>query len=131
MVFQYNVPVVVFMEAKNWIITDDSISAEIDGYKIRDCTFINGSEVGYIINENKITETKFRFLETDNKIGDSKPTSKLYKISFNRWEWEKNYYGNNKNVQVMITVKHSCNLNDTFIQSTIGPFDVPIQIKSS
>lgn len=125
MIYTYyaTVPVVAFMRAENWSISEEAISADVSGYKVRDCTFINGSEVGYLTKSGVITQVPFHF-EKDSK--ESKPSSHKFRIAFDRWVWDDQPDEEDYDVTVMATVKHDC--DGDIVQTTVGPFKIPQEI---
>lgn len=117
-VFHYSVPVLIGMEALNWDVGRNYVTADIIGYKVRDCNFIKGSSVGYVSKGGSFYEVPVTFADSTA----ASPTSIIYKINFGQWNWNLE----DKDaavVSVMTTLKFEC--NGTIIYERAGPFEIP------
>lgn len=118
--YHYNAPVLMFMEAKNWNIEGDQISAEIEGYKVRNCAAVRNSTIGYVNRSGILYEVP---IEATIKY----PASIVYKIDFGEWNWT--YDPKKPQVtSVMAIVKYEC--DGTMIYQPTGPFEIPQEILS-
>ncbi len=116
MIWRQAVPVVAFMHADDWQVTEGRVSAHVEGYKLRKCTRIAGSEVGYVRADGDAwIETRFAYL-ADDTPENSKPRGWY---SFGRWQW--NDQGRPPS-HVMMTIQHDC--DGKLLSTTIGPFRV-------
>jgi hypothetical protein len=115
-IYRQAIPVVAFMHADQWQISQGHVSAHVEGYKLRRCTRIAGSEVGYVrTNGQAWIETRFAYL-ADETPDNSKPRGWY---SFGRWQWSDQGAPPS---HVMMTIKHDC--SGKISSTTIGPFRV-------
>ncbi len=101
------------------------VQMKVLGYKVRNCHYIPGSEVGYTKGqEDYWIESKFQYID-DLSPDSNKPSSFLQRISFGIWEWNRVTPPNKGALtKVLATVSHDCGDGD--IRTTrIGPFDLP------
>ena len=116
MIYRQAVPVVALMRADQWQISQGHVSAHVEGYKLRKCTRIAGSEVGYVRTDGAAwEETRFAYL-ADDTPDNSKPRGWY---SFGRWQWSDQ---GEPPTHTMMTIKHDC--AGKIVDTTIGPFAV-------
>ena len=111
-----DIPVIVFDAAGTWNITDSSVEATITGYKIRDCSYIKDSAVGYAEYDYIWNHVHFEFL-LDKEGRISRP---IGHHSFGSWKWQDEING--VPTRVMATVKYLC--DTSIVNTTFGPFVV-------
>lgn len=118
-IFTSFVPVTVFMKAERWESTRSNITAEVIGYKIRDCLVVRGSYVGWVYSGNVWREIPFEFVN-DETPNSSKPST-MDRQSFGLWQWGTQPRDGKL---VKMTMQHNCNGS---IQTTsIGPFEYQV-----
>ncbi len=109
------IPITLFMSVERWESTRSHITAEIIGYKIRDCQIVRGSYVGWVYSGEAWREIPFEFINDTSP--DSSGPATIDRQSFGLWRWH-TQPRNGK--EVKMTMQHNC---DGSIQTTsIGPF---------
>lgn len=116
-IWQYQVPVAVFMAASDWRVEPGSVRATITGWKIRSCEFVKNGEAGYAKFNGQWEEVRFAF-ERDPSPGSTRP---LGRQSFGVWAWSHDRSARPSSVK--ITVKHMCDGSMRVTEQ--GPFEVP------
>ena len=67
------IPITLFMSVQNWKGTRSYITAEVTGYKIRDCQVVRDSYVGWVYSGETWYEIPFEFVDDDSP-NSSKPS---------------------------------------------------------
>lgn len=113
---QWVTPIVAFMQARDWQLTQTSTSAVVEGLKIHG-TLLKGSQIGFIRSKGGYwREVPFEFAE-DTSPGNSKPSGFH---SFGRWIWF--HKPGIRPYETKITIQHDS--NGRVIETSIGPFRV-------
>ena len=107
-------PVTLFFKASDWHIKESGITADLTGYKIRNCEVVRGSAVGWQQTGAGWTETPFTFMHDSSP--DSTRPAELRKQSFGTWRWTTTSLDH----PVRLTVQHEC--DGVVRTSIIGPF---------
>ena len=115
------IPVTLDMNAVSWSSTRGSITADVQGRKIRNCTVQPGTFVGWALRRGVWTEVPIDF-PNDPSPDSSKPVGNFQIQSFGKWRW---HTRPENGLLVKLTVEHSCD-GKTRI-STNGPFQYAIR----
>jgi hypothetical protein len=114
------IPITFLMSVNEWKSTRSHITAEVMGYKVRDCQVVKGSFVGWVYSGEAWREIPFEFVN-DSSPNSSKPAT-FDKQSFGSWRW---HTQPRDGKSVKMTMQHSCN---GAIQTTsIGPFEYRVR----
>jgi hypothetical protein len=113
-IFDTFAPVTVMMSVKQWDGTRSSITAEVVGFKVRDCAVVKGSAVGWV-KGSEWHEVPFRFVDDDTP--DSSKPATFEKQSFGLWRWKTRPIDGKL---VKMTIQHEC--NGIVRTTTAGPF---------
>lgn len=112
-------PVTFLMSAVKWENTESHVTAEITGYKVRDCQVVKGSFVGWVYSDKMWREVPFEFVKGTSPDSSKPPT--LDKQSFGVWRWHTPPQGES----VKITMQHRC--ANTIQTTSIGPFEYRVR----
>jgi hypothetical protein len=113
-VFDTFTPVTTFMQVREWRSDRSSITADVVGFKIRDCDVVPGSSVGWV-KGSEWYEVPFEFVDDDTP-DSSKPATSA-KQSFGLWRWVTRPVDGKL---VKMTIQHKC--DGVVRTTTAGPF---------
>lgn len=120
-IYNSNMPVVIGMKASFVEASEPAKgvhTADVYGWKIRDCSIVAGSFVGWYKILGDWHETPLSF--PDDTSPDSTRPSGLSRQSFGLFQWEKVPIGSNR---VRVTLQHDC---DGSVRTTVaGNWSLP------
>lgn len=98
------IPTTIFMGVDYWERSHSYITGEIVGYKIRDCTIVKGSFVGWEKEgSDPWHEVPFEFIE--DTTPDSSAPFNFERQSFRLWRW---HTAPRHGKLVKMTMQHNC-----------------------
>ncbi|TCD15137.1 hypothetical protein [Oricola cellulosilytica] len=118
--WQTTMPVTVLMRPHAWSLAGGAATATVAGYKLRDCSVVADSFVGFARTGGVWQEDVPFDFPGDRSPNSSKPSA-LQKQSFGKWRWNLAAYPGA--TYVKMTMQHLC--GDDVRLSVFGPWELP------
>lgn len=121
--FKANAPVVLFMEAKAYSRTDQAITVKVSGFKVRKCSLVKDSFVGWYRDSNDLWTEASGVVEfpNDSSKNNSRPAGLFERQNFGLFKLN----GVPKySKTIRVTANHICDGDEAPRVTVVGPWAV-------
>lgn len=121
--FKANAPVVIFMEAKAYSRTDQAITVRVSGFKVRKCSLVKDSFVGWYRDSDGLWTEASGVVEfpNDSSKNNSRPAGLFERQNFGLFKLN----GVPKySKTIRVTANHICDGDEAPRVTVVGPWAV-------